>query len=149
MVLKLLQLTQPRRAYFGQKDVQQLVLVRQLVRDFALPVRIVACPTVRDPDGLALSSRNAYLDPGQRRAATCLVEALRAAERAHRQGERDPSALRQAMLAVVDSEPLAKLDYAELVDPATFESPGALAVLAVRIGPVRLIDNHRLGDELD
>ncbi len=148
VVLKLFNAVRPHRAYFGQKDAQQAALVQRLARDLDTGVEVVVCPTVREPDGLALSSRNAYLEEGERIAARCLVEALRAANRRYLEGERDPERLREAMLAVLRAEPLARVDYAEVVDERTFRSPGRLAVLAVRIGQTRLIDNHRLGQPL-
>ena len=148
VVTKLLNIAAPDRAYFGRKDAQQLAVVRRLVRDLDLPVEIVPCATVRAPDGLALSSRNAYLDPAERAAATCLSRALGAAQAAYGRGERDAERLTTALRGVLDAEPLARVDYAELVDPETFRPPGRLAVLAVRIGRARLIDNHLLGESL-
>jgi pantoate--beta-alanine ligase len=148
VVLKLFEAARPHRAYFGQKDAQQAVVVTRLARDLDTGVEVVVCPTVREPDGLALSSRNAYLNADERRAALCLVRALRAADERYEAGERDPLPLRAAMHEVLAAEPLARVDYAEVVDESTFLPPGALAVLAVRIGATRLIDNHRLGDPL-
>jgi pantoate--beta-alanine ligase len=148
VVLKLFNAVRPHRAYFGQKDAQQAALVGRLARDLDTGVEVVVCPTVREPDGLALSSRNAYLGGGERVAARCLFQALHAANQRYLLGERDPEVLRQAMLAVLQAEPLARVDYAEVVDEQTFQPPGRLAVLAVRIGETRLIDNHRLGDPL-
>lgn len=148
VVAKLLNVGHPHRAYFGQKDAQQAALITRMARDLDTGIEIVVLPTVREPDGLALSSRNAYLSPDERRAATCLHRALRAARREFAAGERDPSRLREAMCAVLGAEPLARVEYAEAVDPATFEPPGALAVLAVRIGATRLIDNHLLSEPL-
>ena len=148
VVLKLFEAGRPHRAYFGQKDAQQAALVTRLARDLDTGVEVVVCPTIREPDGLALSSRNAYLHGDERRAALCLVGALRAATDLYATGERDPSPLRAAMRRVLAAEPLARVDYAEVVDEETFRPPGSLAVLAVRIGATRLIDNHRLGDPL-
>lgn len=148
VVTKLFNIAAPDRAYFGQKDAQQLAVIRALCRDLAFPVEVVACPIVRAEDGLALSSRNAYLDPAERKAATCLYRALRSAREAFAAGQRDPGALRARLRDVVGAEPLARPDYAEVVDPATFLSPGPLAVLAVRIGRARLIDNHLLSESL-
>ncbi|HEX7264686.1 MAG TPA: pantoate--beta-alanine ligase [Candidatus Dormibacteraeota bacterium] len=141
VVTKLLTATSADRAYFGQKDAQQVAVVRRLVLDLDIGVEVRVCPTVREADGLALSSRNAYLDPAERRAAVCLSSALRQAAEAYGRGERDPARLRAILSGVIEAEPLAKLEYAELVDPASFEPPGTLAVLAVRIGKTRLIDN--------
>jgi pantoate--beta-alanine ligase len=144
VVTKLFNVTRPHRAYFGQKDAQQAALVTRMARDLDTGVEVVVLPTVREPDGLALSSRNAYLSPAQRRAAVCLYQALEAAARAFQAGERDAGRLRDAMCAVLNAEPLACTEYAEVVDPMTFEPPGTLAVLAVRIGETRLIDNRQL-----
>ncbi len=148
VVLKLFNAVRPHRAYFGQKDAQQAALVERLARDLDTGVEVVVCPTVREADGLALSSRNVYLSEEERIAARRLVEALRAANRRYLEGERDPERLRGAMLTVLRAEPLARVDYAEVVDERTFQGPGPLAVLAVRIGEARLLDNHRLGDPL-
>jgi pantoate--beta-alanine ligase len=144
VVTKLFAATEPDRAYFGQKDAQQVAVVKRLARDLDLPVEICVGPTVRESDGLALSSRNAYLSPEERRAAVCLSSALRLAARAYARGERRPERLQRVLLDRLESEPLAIVDYAELVDPATFKGPGSLAALAVRIGKTRLIDNHDL-----
>ncbi len=146
VVLKLLSIVQPTRAYFGQKDAQQLAVIRRMARDLDLPVEIVACPTVREADGLALSSRNSYLSPSERAAAPVLHRALRACETLWRSGERDPARLREALRVTLAAEPLAVVDYASLADPLTFaelDSPAAtaFALLAVRIGATRLIDN--------
>jgi pantoate--beta-alanine ligase len=148
VVTKLLAATQPDRAYFGQKDAQQVAVVKRLVRDLDLGVEICVGPTVRETDGLALSSRNAYLNPDERQAASSLSAALRLAAKAYQGGERDPDRLRAILLSRLGAEPLARVDYAEVVDPATFRAPGSLAVLAVRIGATRLIDNHDLAQPL-
>jgi pantoate--beta-alanine ligase len=151
VVLKLFNAVRPDRAYFGQKDAQQAAVVRRLARDLDTGVEVRVCPTVRELDGLALSSRNAYLSPDERRAAAALSEALREANRAWLAGARDPVRLSGAMRATLAAEPLAAPDYAEVVDPQTFREPGPgsmLAVLAVRIGRTRLIDNHLLGQPL-
>jgi pantoate--beta-alanine ligase len=144
VVAKLLNATQPDRAYFGQKDAQQVAVVRRLASDLDTGVEIRVCPTVREADGLALSSRNAYLTPEERKAATCLSRGLRWAAEAYQAGERDPNRLRHGLLELVQAQPLAAVAYAELVDPGTFKAPGTLAVLAVSIGKTRLIDNHDL-----
>ena len=144
VVTKLFAATEPDRAYFGQKDAQQVAVVKRMARDLDSGVEIRVCPTVREADGLALSSRNAYLSPVERKAALCLSSALRLAAEAYARGERSPELLRRVLRARLDAEPLAKVDYAEVVDPETFQSPGTLAVLAVRIGATRLIDNHDL-----
>lgn len=146
VVAKLFGIFGPTRAYFGQKDFQQLQVVRTLVRDLNLPVAIVGCPTLREPDGLAMSSRNARLGPAERAAAPALYRALEAARAAWSGGERSGPVLRQRMRSVLEAEPLARVDYLSVADPATLDEldavPGpALLSLAVRIGPVRLIDN--------
>jgi pantoate--beta-alanine ligase len=144
VVVKLFAAIQPDRAYFGQKDAQQVAVVQRLARDLDLGVEIRVGPTVREPDGLALSSRNAYLGPAERLAATSLSTALRLAADAYAGGEHRPEALRKILRTRLEAEPLARIDYAEIVDPATFQAPGSLAVLAVWIGTTRLIDNHDL-----
>ena len=148
VVTKLFNATLPDRAYFGQKDAQQAALITRMARDLDTGIEIVVMPTVREPDGLALSSRNVYLTPAERRAATSLSRALESANELFGTGERDGGALRAALRAVLDAEPLAAVDYAEVVDPDTFTAPGTLAVLAVHFGETRLIDNHPLGAPL-
>jgi pantoate--beta-alanine ligase len=144
VVTKLLAAVEPDRAYFGQKDAQQLAVIKQLARDLDLGVEIRVGPTVREADGLALSSRNLYLSPAERKAAASLSAGLRAAADAYSVGERDPVKLHGILMARLEAEPLVSLEYAELVDPATFQKPGTLAVLAARLGKTRLIDNHDL-----
>jgi pantoate--beta-alanine ligase len=149
VVCALFNLVRPDVAVFGEKDAQQLAVVRQMVRDLHIPVEIVPGPTVREADGLALSSRNAYLSPAERRAAAVLHRALRAAEEAVAAGERRAERVRQRMREVLSSEPLARTEYAEVVDPETFRPVETLAgrlvlPLAVRVGGTRLIDNIRL-----
>ena len=146
VVLKLLEIVQPQKAFFGRKDAQQARLVRQMVRDLNLDCEIVVCPIVREPDGLAMSSRNAYLEPTQRRAATVLHRALDGARQAVERGERDALRLTAAMREVIRAEPLAAPDYIELVDADTLEPVTrlrgtCLALLAARFGAARLIDN--------
>jgi len=153
VVAKLLSLTGTCRAFFGEKDFQQLVVVRQLVDDLDLDAEIEGCPTVREPDGLACSSRNQRLDVADRRAAGVLFRALQAGRAAVEEGENRPGEVENAMIAVVAAEPRAKLDYAVAVDPVTFESPTSLAgeirlLIAAAIGPVRLIDNLAAGHDL-
>ena len=144
VVTKLFAAVEPDRAYFGQKDAQQVAVVKRLVLDLDLGVEIRVGPTVREPDGLALSSRNVYLDPAERKAATSLSAGLRSAARAYAQGERDWDRLRRLLTAPIAAEPLVSLEYAETVDEATFRKPGTLAVVAARVGKTRLIDNHDL-----
>jgi pantoate--beta-alanine ligase len=146
IVAKLFNLFLPDRAYFGQKDAQRVVVVKRMAADLDFPVQIVVCPTVRATDGLALSSRNHYLSPEQRGAATVLYRALSAAAASYGNGERNSGRLRAAMTAVLEAEPLARAEYISAADPETLEEPdhlaaGVLLSMAVRIGPVRLIDN--------
>jgi len=146
VVAKLLAIVGPCRAYFGEKDFQQLAVVTRMVLDLSIPVEVVACPTVREPDGLAMSSRNAYLTADQRAAAPVLHRALQAGAAAIADGERSSEAVRRAMSAVVADEPLALLDYAEVVDAATLERVDPLEgdlrlLIAARVGKPRLIDN--------
>jgi pantoate--beta-alanine ligase len=151
VVAKLFNIVQPTRAYFGQKDAQQVAVIRQMVRDLNFPLEIVVHPTQREPDGLALSSRNVYLDPAERQAALCLSRALGAAATQWQAGVRDGDRLRAAMRAVLDAEPRAQPDYVSIADPVSLQeldaigpAQGALASLAVRIGKTRLIDNRVL-----
>ncbi len=150
VVAKLFNVFQPTRAYFGQKDAQQVAVIRQMVRDLAFPLEVVVCPIVREADGLAMSSRNALLGPDERRAATVLVRALRAAEAEWARGQRAGEPLRAAMRAVLDAEPLARVDYVSAADPVTLReidgvTGSVLLSMAVFIGSVRLIDNMILG----
>ncbi len=152
VVLKLFNLTQPKRGYFGQKDFQQVVLVRQLVRDFALPVRIVAVPTVRHPDGLAMSSRNAYLDPAQRQLAPLVYQAITEAAQAFTSGETDPARLEGLTRDRLAAAPGLAVDYVAVVDQTTLSRPeraipGTVLAVAVKLGAIRLIDNVVLGVE--
>lgn len=146
VVAKILNVFQPTRAYFGQKDAQQAVVIQRMVRDLNFNVEIVVCSTVREPDGLAMSTRNAYLNPAQRQAATVLYRALQAAQAQWQQGVRDAEALRNAMKIVIEKEPLARLGYVSAADPQTLEElqgsvSQALLSLAVYVGSTRLIDN--------
>ena len=144
VVAKLFNATEPDRAYFGQKDAQQVAVVKRLAIDLDTGIEIRVCPTVREADGLALSSRNAYLGPQERKAAGCLSAALGQAALAYRAGGRGLDEIRLRILGTLEAEPLARVDYVELVDPRTFTPPGTLAVMAVWIGKTRLIDNHDL-----
>ena len=146
VVLKLLEIAQPQKAFFGRKDAQQARLIQQMARDLHLDSEIIVCPIVREPDGLAMSSRNTYLSPDERRAATVLHRALDGARRAIERGERDALRLTAAMREVIRGEPLAQPDYVELVDAETLEPVTrlrrtCLALLAARFGATRLIDN--------
>ena len=152
VVLKLFNLTQPKRAYFGQKDFQQVVLVRQLVRDLSLPVRIVAVPTVREGDGLAMSSRNAYLKPAQRAAAPSLSRALEAGANAFDAGVRQPAELESIARSILEGVPELSIEYVAVVEDATLGRPvraipGSVLAVAVKLGSTRLIDNVVLGAE--
>jgi pantoate--beta-alanine ligase len=149
VVTLLFHLVQPEVAVFGEKDGQQLALVRRLARDLALPVEILGGPTVREPDGLAMSSRNVHLSPAERRAATVLFRALAAAREAIASGERRAEAVRRRMREVLAAEPLAHVEYAEAVHAETFDPLDVLRgpvvlPLAVRLGATRLIDNFHL-----
>jgi pantoate--beta-alanine ligase len=146
VVLKLLEIVQPQKAFFGRKDAQQARLIQQMARDLHLDSEISVCPIVREADGLAMSSRNAYLSPEERRAATVLYRALSEARQSIERGERDAMRLAAAMRDKIRSEPLAHLDYAEVVDAETLEQVTrlrgtCLALLAARFGATRLIDN--------
>jgi pantoate--beta-alanine ligase len=152
VVCGLFNLVRADLAVFGEKDAQQLAVVRRMVRDLHLPVEIVGAPTLREPDGLAMSSRNVYLGPEERRAATVLHRALTAAAEAITAGERRGDEVRRILLEVLGSEPLARIDYAEVVDAQTFQpvtklSGRVVLPLAVRIGATRLIDNFQLAVE--
>jgi pantoate--beta-alanine ligase len=146
VVLKLLEIVQPQKAYFGRKDAQQGRIIQQMARDLHLDSEIVVCPIVREPDGLAMSSRNVYLNSDERRAATILFRALDGARASIAHGERDALRIKAAIREMLRAEPLAEPEYAELVDAETLESVtrlrrACLALVAVRIGRVRLIDN--------
>lgn len=150
VVAKLFNIVQPSRAYFGQKDAQQCVVIRRMVRDLDMSLDVVVCPTVRETDGLAMSSRNAYLKPAERQAATVLYRALCAAEARYADGERGAAALRETVRAVLATAPHDAVDYVSVADPETLAELdrvgplGALLSLAVRFGGTRLIDNIAL-----
>jgi pantoate--beta-alanine ligase len=149
VVAKLFHSVGPCAAFFGEKDAQQLAVIRAMVRDLAFAVELVACPTVRESDGLAMSSRNGRLSPEQREAAGCLFLALSEAAELAKEGERDAARLVAAMAREVGATPQARLDYAAVVDDETFEDVAtvagpARALVAARFGDVRLIDNLRL-----
>jgi pantoate--beta-alanine ligase len=150
VVAKLFNSVQPHKAYFGQKDAQQVAVIRQMVRDLNFPLEIVVCRTMREPDGLAMSSRNVYLDAEQRKAATVLFRSLSAAKDAYEKGERDAEKLRQVMKEVLAGEPLAQMQYVSCADYDTLEELDvikgkALLSMAVFLGKTRLIDNFVLG----
>jgi pantoate--beta-alanine ligase len=146
VVCKLFHIIGPDSAFFGQKDAQQAVVIRRMVRDLNLPVRVVVCPIVRELDGLAMSSRNAYLDPVHRRAASVLYRALMRVQSMADAGERSATRLAEMGREVIHEEPLARLDYLEVVHPETLDplqdiGQGALVVTAAYLGSTRLIDN--------
>jgi pantoate--beta-alanine ligase len=146
VVAKLFNAVQPQKAYFGQKDAQQTVVICQMVRDLNFPLEIVICPIVREVDGLAMSSRNAYLNSAERQAATVLWQALKAANAEFIAGERDPQKLRDLMAEIINSEPLAKMQYVSCAHPDTLQelkepTKRALLSMAVIFGKTRLIDN--------
>lgn len=152
VVSVLFNLVQPDVAVFGEKDAQQLAVVRKLVRDLQSPIEIVPGPTIREADGLAMSSRNAYLTPEERKAAAVLHRALRAAEAAIAAGERRGDEVRKVLTGMLNSEPLARVEYAEVVDAESFQPLETLRgrvvlPLAVRVGGTRLIDNLQLAVE--
>jgi pantoate--beta-alanine ligase len=143
---KLFNIVQPTRAYFGQKDAQQAVVIKKMVADLNMNLEIVTVPTVREPDGLAMSSRNTYLNPEERQAAVVLYQALSLAQKLWTQGEKDAHRLREEMRALIQKQPLATIDYVSVADAETLDeldtvNPPALVSLAVKIGKTRLIDN--------
>ena len=150
VVAKLFTAVMPKRAYFGQKDAQQTVVIRRMVQDLNFPIQVVIGPTARELDGLALSSRNAYLTPEQRQAAPVLFRALTSAVEAWQRGQRDAESLRRLMASTIDAEPLARRQYVSCADPDTLrELDGpvdrALLSMAVYVGRTRLIDNMLIG----
>jgi pantoate--beta-alanine ligase len=150
VVLKLLHLVQPQWAYFGEKDYQQLCVIRHMVRDLHMAIEVTGCPTVREPDGLAMSSRNIYLSPQERTAARVLSHVLFQVRARVQAGERAVASLIAGAREILEQEPLARIDYLAVVDPAILREldrigpEGAVACLAVRIGRTRLIDNVRV-----
>ena len=149
VVAKLFNGVQPQRAYFGQKDAQQAAVIRQMTRDLNFPIEIVVCPIVREPDGLAMSSRNVYLDAEERKAATVLYRALKAARNLYENGERNAEALRRLMREVLATELLAQMQYVSCADYDTLEeletvNGKTLLSMAVFLGKTRLIDNFVL-----
>ncbi len=147
---KLFDIVQPTKAYFGQKDAQQAVVIKKMVADLDMNLEVVTLPTVREPDGLAMSSRNIYLNPEERQAALVLSQSLTLAQQLYTRGERDAERLRQEMIGLIQKQPLAKIDYvsvahAETLDELGRVKPPALVSLAVKIGKTRLIDNVVLG----
>ncbi len=146
VVAKLFHICQPQRAYFGLKDYQQVRVIETMIRNLNFPLELVRCPVVREPDGVAMSSRNSYLSPAERSAATILRRSLLAAGKAIEQGERDGAAVAMRLREAIETEPMASVDYAEVVDaetltPLKWIHSVALLAVAVRIGRTRLIDN--------
>jgi len=146
VVAKLFNIVQPDKTYFGQKDAQQAIVIKKMVADLNLNLEVVTLPTVREPDGLAMSSRNTYLNPEQRQAATVLYQALTVAQRLYFQGERNAGYLCQQMTTIIQQQPLAEIDYVSIASNDTLEelvraTPPALVYLAVKFGSTRLIDN--------
>ncbi|HET7439895.1 MAG TPA: pantoate--beta-alanine ligase [Terriglobales bacterium] len=146
VVAKLFHIVEPDKAFFGQKDAAQAAIIRRMVRDLNFPVEIVICPIVREPDGLAMSSRNVYLDSQQRRSALILYRSLQRVEELFRNGERDSAKLIAAAKEVFEQEPSVRLDYFEIVNPDSLEAVSsifkpALAAVAAFVGSTRLIDN--------
>jgi pantoate--beta-alanine ligase len=149
VVAKLFYIVQPTKAYFGQKDAQQAVVIKRMVSDLNMGIEIVVVPTARESDGLAMSSRNIYLSPGERRAAAILFKALTLARQIWQGGEKDAGKIRRQMTSLIQKEPLARIDYVSIANAETLEELSlldrpALASLAVRIGKTRLIDNMPL-----
>ena len=151
VVAKLLNVFQPQRVYFGEKDAQQVAVIKRMVEDLNFPLTVVSCPTVREPDGLAMSSRNVLLSPQARPPATCLFRALQAGSDAFEQGERQAKSLCDAMRTVIDATPMARIDYVSVAHPQTLVEleaveGAALLSLAVFVDEVRLIDNITVGE---
>jgi len=152
VVAKLFNAIQPQKAYFGQKDAQQVAVIRRMALDLNFPLEVVVCPILREPDGLAMSSRNVYLSAEERQAATILYRSLTTARNAFEQSERDASRLRSIMMGVLNSEPSARPQYVSCADPNTLQEleiivDQALLSMAVYIGKTRLIDNLILGEK--
>lgn len=150
IVIKLFNMVEPNRAYFGQKDAQQLRVLQKMVTDLNMNLEIVPVPTVREPDGLAMSSRNTYLNPDERKAALVLNKALRLAEQLWSKGERNADRIRDELTRLITSEPLAVIDYVSVADNKTLDelteiNQSALVSMAVKISKTRLIDNTTLG----
>lgn len=151
VVAKLFNIVEPTKAYFGQKDAQQVVVIRKMVTDLNMNLEVVVVPTQREPDGLAMSSRNVYLNPEERQAAVVLWRSMNLAKGLWQKGERDAEKIRNEMVALIKKEPLARIDYVSIADPRTLEELShikgpSLVSMAVYIGKTRLIDNTTLAD---
>jgi pantoate--beta-alanine ligase len=150
VVNKLFNIVRPDRAYFGQKDAQQAVIIKKMVADLNMNLEVITCPIVREMDGLALSSRNIYLNPRERQASTVLYRSLMLAQNLYAQGERDAEIIRKEIVRLIKTEELARIDYVSIADPATLDeldeiTGKALVSMAVKFGKTRLIDNVMLG----
>ncbi|UCC16500.1 MAG: pantoate--beta-alanine ligase [Dehalococcoidales bacterium] len=146
VVAKLFNILEPTRAYFGQKDAQQLAVIKKMVKELNMNLEVITCPTVREPDGLAMSSRNTYLKPDERKAATVLYQSLKLAEKLYSEGERDAIKIRGEMTSLIQQQPAANIDYISIADNVTLDEVDeitrpVLVSLAVKIGKPRLIDN--------
>jgi pantoate--beta-alanine ligase len=151
VVAKLFNIVEPAKAYFGQKDAQQVVVIKKMVTDLNMNLEVVVVPTQREPDGLAMSSRNVYLNPEERQAAVVLWRSMNLAKGLWQKGERDAEKLRNEMVALIKEEPLARIDYVSMADPKTLDElsqikGSALVSMAVYVGKTRLIDNMTLAD---
>ena len=152
VVLKLFNIVRPQKAVFGKKDFQQFLIIQKMVNDLNLDVELIPVETVREPDGLAMSSRNAYMNPVERKAAAAIPASLRAAKDAFSRGERNPSAIVRDMKKIIENEGPAVIEYVTVCDPVTLKDissigRGALVAVAVRLGAARLIDNILLQEE--
>jgi pantoate--beta-alanine ligase len=150
VVAKLFNIVRPDRAYFGQKDAQQLLVIKKMVKDLDMGIEIIAAPTVREPDGLAMSSRNTYLSAEERKQAAVLYQSLKLAQRLYAGGEEDAKAIKEQMTALIGQQPLADIEYISIADSETLDEldevkPQALVSMAVRFGKTRLIDNVVVG----
>jgi pantoate--beta-alanine ligase len=151
VVAKLFNIVEPSKAYFGQKDAQQVVVIQKMVTDLNMNLEVVVVPTQREPDGLAMSSRNVYLNPQERQAAVVLWRSMNLAQGLWQKGERDAEKIRNEMVALIRKEPLARIDYVSMADPKTLDElsrikGSALVSMAVYVGKTRLIDNMTLAD---
>ena len=146
IVAKLFNIVRPTRSYFGQKDAQQLAVIKKMVNDLNMNLEVIACPTIREPDGLAMSSRNSYLKPDERKAAPVLYQSLKLAEKLYSEGERNAEKIRREMMSLIQQQPAADIDYISIADNETLDEVDeitrpVLVSLAVKIGKPRLIDN--------
>ena len=146
IVAKLFNIVRPTRSYFGQKDAQQLAVIKKMVKDLNMNLEVIACPTIREPDGLAMSSRNSYLKPDERKAAPVLYQSLKLAEKLYSEGERNAEKIRREMMSLIQQQPAADIDYISIADNETLDEVDeitrpVLVSLAVKIGKPRLIDN--------